>query len=111
MLFGPMKDSIFLCMNHTKKFGFTHEIGDGMSFILDWLKRLMGPYDFLFLQVKLYVVINLKLLRNPKLLMSLLVLSLYFPKNIMNLLLDVANSFNTQKHTEINHGITQTPTL
>ena len=86
-------------MNHTKNFGFTHEIGDGMSFILDWLKRLMGPYDFLFLQVKLYVVINLKLLRNPKLLMSLLVLALYFPKNIMNLLLDVAK-FKLIQHTE-----------
>jgi hypothetical protein len=54
----------------------------------------MGSYEVLFLQMQPYLISHLKLVWNPMLIMALLVLGIGFLQNIMNLLLDVLDSFN-----------------
>jgi hypothetical protein len=54
----------------------------------------MGSYEVLFLHMQPYLISHLKLMWYPTLIMELLVLSVAFMQNIMNLLLDVMDSFN-----------------
>jgi hypothetical protein len=54
----------------------------------------MGSCKVLFLQMQPNLVTYLKLVGNPMLIMALLVLSIGFLQNIMDLLVDVLNPFN-----------------
>jgi hypothetical protein len=71
---------------------FTHNLGDGVRLVLEWECILMGSYEVLFLQMQPYLISHLKLVWYPMLIVALLVLSIIFLKNIMNLLLDVLDS-------------------
>jgi hypothetical protein len=54
----------------------THELGDGVRSIMEWVKLPMGPCKALFLQVKPNFVSHLKLMWNPVLIMVMLVLGI-----------------------------------
>jgi hypothetical protein len=54
----------------------------------------MGGCEVLFFQIQTHLITNIKLVWNPMLVMSLLVLSISFLEDIMNLLLDVFDPFN-----------------
>jgi hypothetical protein len=58
------------------------------------VELLMGSYEALFLQMQPYLISHLKLVWYPMLIVVLLVLGIGFLQNIMNLLLDVLDSFN-----------------
>jgi hypothetical protein len=73
---------------------FTHSLGDGIRSIAEWTKILMGSYKSLFLQVQTNFVSHLKLVWHPMLIMVLLVLGIGLLQNILNLLVDVLDSFN-----------------
>jgi hypothetical protein len=72
----------------------THILGDSVRPIDKWTKLSMGPYKVLFLQIKPYLVSHLKLVWYPVLIMVLLVLSISFLQNLMDLLVDVLNPLN-----------------
>ena len=52
----------------------THNLGDGVQPITEWLNLLMGSCKALFLQVQPNVVAHLKLMWHPVLIMALLLL-------------------------------------
>jgi hypothetical protein len=52
----------------------THNLGDGVRPITEWVKLLMGFCKALFLQVQPNFVTHLKLMWHPVLIMALLVL-------------------------------------
>jgi hypothetical protein len=54
----------------------THNLGDGVRSITDWVKLPMGPYKEFFLQVQSNFVSHLKLMWHPVLIMALLVLGI-----------------------------------
>jgi hypothetical protein len=54
----------------------THNLGDGVQPIKEWLKLSMGPCKAFFLQVQPNFVSHLKLMWHPMLIMALLVLGI-----------------------------------
>jgi hypothetical protein len=71
----------------------THSLHDGLRPILQWDEIPMGVFEALFLQMKPCFITNLKLVWNPMLVMSFLVLGIGFLQDIMNLFLDVLDPF------------------
>jgi hypothetical protein len=72
----------------------THNLGDGVRTVSEWVELLMGFSKALFLQMKPYLIYHLKLLSYPMLIVVLLIHGIGFMQNIMILLLDVMDSFN-----------------
>jgi hypothetical protein len=72
----------------------THNLGDGIRSIVEWMKLLMGSCKVFFLQVQPNFISHLKLVWHPVLIMALLVLGIGLLQNILNLLVDVLDSFN-----------------
>jgi hypothetical protein len=72
----------------------THNLGDGVRSIAEWMKLLMGSCKAFFLQVQPNFISHLKLVWHPVLIMALLVLGIGLLQNILNLLADVLDSFN-----------------
>ena len=60
--------------NFELKIIVTHNLGDGVRSIVEWIKLLMGPCNALFLQVQPNFVTHLKLIWHPVLIMALLLL-------------------------------------
>jgi hypothetical protein len=54
----------------------THNLGDGVGYIIEWMKILMRPCKVFFLQVQPNFVSHLKLVWYPMLIMSFLVLGI-----------------------------------
>jgi hypothetical protein len=54
----------------------THNLGDGVGSITEWMKLLMRPCKAFFLQVKPNFVSHLKLVWHPVLIMELLALGI-----------------------------------
>ena len=73
---------------------FTHNLGDGVRSIEYWMKLHMGSFKVLFLQVQPNFISHLKLMWHLRLIMVLLVLGIGLLKNILNLLVDVLDTFN-----------------
>jgi hypothetical protein len=73
---------------------FTHNLGDGVRSITEWMKLPMGSCKEFFLQVQPNFISHLKLVWHPMLIMALLVLGIGLLQNILNLLVDVMDSFN-----------------
>jgi hypothetical protein len=76
------------------KITVTHNLGDGVSSIVEWKELLMGSCKTLFLQVQPNFISHLKLVWHPVLIMALLVLGNGLLQNILNLLEDVLDLFN-----------------
>jgi hypothetical protein len=72
----------------------THNLGDSVRPIEKWVELPMGPCETLFLQMKPDFVSNLKLVLYAVLIMVLLVLSILFMQNLLDLLADVLNPLN-----------------
>jgi hypothetical protein len=72
----------------------THNLGDCVRYITEWMKLLMGSYKAFFLQVQPNFISHLKLVWHPVLIMALLLLGIGFLQNILNLLADVMDLFN-----------------
>jgi hypothetical protein len=72
----------------------THSLGDSVRTIENWEEFLMGSCKTLFLQMYLDLVSNLKLVWHPVLIMALLVLSIDFLQNLIDLLANVLNLLN-----------------
>jgi hypothetical protein len=72
----------------------THNLGNSVRPITKWVKLLMGPGETLFLKMYPNFVANLKLVWYPMLIMALLVLSIGFLQNLLDLLVDVLNPLN-----------------
>jgi hypothetical protein len=72
----------------------THNLGDGVGSIVEWMKPSMGSYKELFLKVKPNFISHLKVAWHPMLIMALLVLVIGLMENILNMLVDVMDSFN-----------------
>ena len=70
-----------------------HNLGDGVRSITQWLKLLMDPCK-VFLFKKPSLVPQLNIMWNLVLIMAFLALSIVFLQDIMDLLVDVLNSFN-----------------
>ena len=62
--------------------------------ILKWMKLEMGYYEPLFLNIQPNLITHLERVWNPMLFMSLLILSIVFFQNFMDLLADVLYWFN-----------------
>jgi hypothetical protein len=73
----------------------THNLGDGVRSIWSG-KILMGSCKAFFLQMQPNFISHLKLVWHPVLIMALLVLGIGLLQNILNLLVDVLDSFNEQ---------------
>jgi hypothetical protein len=73
---------------------FTHSLGDNVRYIAEWLKILMGYCKVFILQVQPNFISHLKLVWHPVLIMVMLVLGIELLQNILNLLVDVIDSFN-----------------
>jgi hypothetical protein len=54
----------------------THNLGDGVGSIMEWIKLLMRPYKAFFMQVKQNFVSHLTLVWHPVMIMVLLVLGI-----------------------------------
>jgi hypothetical protein len=74
----------------------THNLGDGIRSIAEWMKLLMGPCKVFFLHVQPNFIAHLKLVCHPVLIMALLVLGIGLLQNILNLLVDVLDLLNEQ---------------
>jgi hypothetical protein len=72
----------------------THNLGDGVTSIVEWMKLLMGSCKDLFLQMQPKFISHQKLVWNPVLIMVMHVLGIGLLQNILNLLVDVLDSFN-----------------
>jgi hypothetical protein len=72
----------------------THNLGDGIRSIAEWMKLLMGSCKAFFLQVQPNFISHLKLVWHPMLIMALLVLGIGLLQNILNLLVDVLDPLN-----------------
>jgi hypothetical protein len=72
----------------------THNLGDGVRSITEWMKLPMGSCKAFFLQVQPNFIFHLKLVWQTMLIMMLFVLGIGLMKNILNLLADVMDSFN-----------------
>jgi hypothetical protein len=72
----------------------THSLGDGVRYIAEWMKLLMGSCKVFFLQMQPKFISHLKLVWHSVLIMVLLVLGIGLLQNILNLLMDVLDSFN-----------------
>jgi hypothetical protein len=72
----------------------THNLGDSIRPITKWVKLLMEIDETLLLQMQPDFVANLKWVWYLVLIMELLVLSIGFMKNILDLLADVLNPVN-----------------
>jgi hypothetical protein len=72
----------------------THNLGDCIRSIAEWMKLLMGPYKVLFLQVQPNFISHLKLVWHLVLIMALLVLGIGLLQNNLNLILDVLDPLN-----------------
>jgi hypothetical protein len=72
----------------------THNLGNSVRPITKWLKLPMGPGEILILQMKPDFVANLKLVLYHVFIMALLVLSIGFMQNLLDLLADVLNLLN-----------------
>ena len=71
-----------------------HVLGDGVHTITELVKLLMGSCKEFFLQVQPNFVSDLKLVWNPMLIIALLVLSIGFSKNVLDLLAHVLSPLN-----------------
>ena len=72
----------------------THNLGDGIRSIAEWMKLLMGSCKDLFLQVKPNFISHLKIVWHSVLIITLLVLGIGLLQNILNLFTDVLDWFN-----------------
>jgi hypothetical protein len=72
----------------------THNLGDGIRSIAEWMKLPMGSCKAFFVQVQPNFISHLKLVWHLMLIMALLVLRIGLPQNIMNMLADVLDSLN-----------------
>jgi hypothetical protein len=72
----------------------THNLGDGIRSIAEWMKLPMGSCKVFFLQVQPNFISHLKLVWHPVLIMALLVLGIGLLQNILNLLVDVMDPLN-----------------
>jgi hypothetical protein len=72
----------------------THNLGDGVRSIVKWTKLLMGSWKAFFLHVQPNFISHLKLFWHSVLFMALLVPSIGLFQNMLNLLVDVMDSFN-----------------
>jgi hypothetical protein len=72
----------------------THKLGDSVKPIAKWEELSMGPCETLLLQMQPEFVTNLKLVWYHVLIMALLVISIGFLQNILDLLVDVMNLLN-----------------
>jgi hypothetical protein len=72
----------------------THNFGDGVSSIVEWSKLPMGFCKACFPKVQPIFISHQKLVWHPVLIMALLVLGIGILQNILNLLVDVLDSFN-----------------
>jgi hypothetical protein len=72
----------------------THKLGDGVRSITKWMKLTMRPCKELFLQVRLKIFANLKLVRHLLLDMAFLVIGIGILQKILNLLADVLDLLN-----------------
>ena len=72
----------------------SHNLGNGVRAISEWFGIYMGSGKEFFLQMKLNFVAHLKLVLQPILIMLLLVLSIGFLQNLMDLLADLLNPLN-----------------
>jgi hypothetical protein len=72
----------------------THNLGDSVRLIAKRTELLMGSCKVFFLEMYPDLVSHLKLVWYPLLIMVLLVLSIDFLKNLMDLLEDVLNLLN-----------------
>jgi hypothetical protein len=66
-----------------------------LKLVLEWVNLLMRFSEALFLQMQPYFISHLKIVWYPMLITVFLVLGIGFLQNIMKLLLDVMDSFNT----------------
>jgi hypothetical protein len=80
--------------NFELKIIFTHSLGDDVRSIVEWMKLLMGSCTTFFLQMQPNFISHPKLVWHLMLIMALLVLGIGLLQNIMNLLVDVLDSFN-----------------
>jgi hypothetical protein len=72
----------------------THNLGDGVRFIAEWTNLVMESCKELFIQLQPNFIVYLKLVWHSVLIMVLLVLGIGLIQNILNLLVDVLDSFN-----------------
>jgi hypothetical protein len=72
----------------------THNLFVVVRPILEWCELPMGSYEALFLQIQPHLVTNLKLVRNPMMVTSLLILGTALLQDITKLLLEVLDPFN-----------------
>jgi hypothetical protein len=72
----------------------THNLGDSVRPIEKWAELPMGPCKVLFLQMQPDLISHLKLVGYSVLIMVLLVLSIGFLQNLMDVLVDVLNLLN-----------------
>ena len=73
---------------------FTYSLGEGVWPISKWTKLAVGSSKVLFLQMQPHFVAHLEVVRQPMLIMSLLVLGISSVQDVMNLLADVLNVLN-----------------
>jgi hypothetical protein len=59
-----------------RKIIFTHNLGDGVWPVPEWVELLMGPYKAFFLQVQPKFFAHLKLMWHPMLIVALLILGI-----------------------------------
>ena len=67
----------------------THNLGDGVRSIAEWINLLMGSCKVFFMQMQAIFISHLKFVWHPVLIMVLLVLGIGLLQNILNLLADV----------------------
>jgi hypothetical protein len=72
----------------------SQNLGNYVSSIVKWPHLPVGSCKMLFLQMKPNLVAHLKLVGNPMLIMTLLILGIGFLQNIMDMLADFLNPFN-----------------
>jgi hypothetical protein len=72
----------------------THNLGDGVIPILEWSKIHVGACEVIFLQMQPHLFTNLKLVRDPMLVMLLLIIGIGLLQYIMNLFLEVMDPFD-----------------
>ena len=73
---------------------FPYSLGEGVRPISKWPKLAVGSSEALLLQMQPHFVAHLEVVWHPMLIMLLLVLSIGFVQDVMNLLVDVLNVLN-----------------